>query len=150
MSDAEYNFSDTKPSRRHTWRFLKSSVVQILVSHLKSSGIAIPAGERFVWGIESDSRSEDALTLVVDQGSGSLRDAVPPDTVQPKSSWIATSERAPTEKDADRYGDVLATYRSAENSASSPKAKGFQAVAGSPDVWPYWMPIPALPEQGGK
>ena len=54
--------------------------------------------------------------------------------------WRKTEENPPTEKDA-AYGKVIAFYRWAK----AAQAAKWDFVAGAPNVFPLWMPMPEVP-----
>lgn len=56
--------------------------------------------------------------------------------------WRKTAECPPTENDA-AYGKVIAFYRWAK----AAQAAKWDFVAGAPDTFPLWMPMPELPEE---
>ena len=56
------------------------------------------------------------------------------------SGWVKTSDRLPTEADADRKLNVFVWTHSGGHVVN------YQRVIGTPDFYPYWMPIPPLPE----
>lgn len=56
--------------------------------------------------------------------------------------WRKTAENPPTEKDAV-HGNVLVKYMDATFAQSAT----WDIVAGAPDTFPLWMPMPKLPEE---
>lgn len=56
--------------------------------------------------------------------------------------WRKTAENPPTEKDAV-HGNVLVKYMDATFAQSAT----WDIVAGAPDTFPLWMPMPELPEE---
>jgi hypothetical protein len=56
--------------------------------------------------------------------------------------WRKTAECPPTENDA-AHGKVLVKYMDATFAQSAT----WDIVAGAPDTFPLWMPIPELPEE---
>ena len=57
------------------------------------------------------------------------------------SPWVKTSDRLPTENDADGFGYVLAWCSCVGGMEITARE-----VMESPNAYPYWMPIPPLPE----
>ena len=55
--------------------------------------------------------------------------------------WIPSSKRAPTEKDADRNGCVLARTLVNTNTTTD-----FKHVRNDREFYPYWMPLPEPPK----
>lgn len=56
--------------------------------------------------------------------------------------WRKTAECPPTENDA-AYGNVLVNYKNTTFTQSAT----WDIVAGAPETFPLWMPIPELPEE---
>lgn len=56
--------------------------------------------------------------------------------------WRKTAECPPTEKDAV-YGNVLVNYKNTTFTQSAT----WDIVAGAPETFPLWMPMPKLPEE---
>ena len=56
--------------------------------------------------------------------------------------WRKTAECPPTEKDA-AYGNVLVNYKNTTFTQSAT----WDIVAGAPETFPLWMPMPELPEE---
>ena len=56
--------------------------------------------------------------------------------------WRKTAECPPTEKDAV-YGNVLVNYKNTTFTQSAT----WDIVAGAPETFPLWMPMPELPEE---
>ena len=59
----------------------------------------------------------------------------------PRNPWVKTSDRLPTENDADGFGYVLAWCSCVGGMEITARE-----VMESPNAYPYWMPIPPLPE----
>ena len=60
-----------------------------------------------------------------------------------KGPWVKTADRLPTEADADNTMCwVLATTISSD----LPMPEAIAYIRANPDNYPYWMPIPPLPE----
>lgn len=57
------------------------------------------------------------------------------------SPWVKTADRLPTENDADGFGYVLAWCSYVGGMEITARE-----VMESPNAYPYWMPIPPLPE----
>ena len=57
------------------------------------------------------------------------------------NQWVKTSDRLPTENDADGFGYVLAWCSCVGGMEITARE-----VMESPNAYPYWMPIPPLPE----
>ena len=57
------------------------------------------------------------------------------------SPWVKTADRLPTENDADGFGYVLAWCSCVGGMEITARE-----VMESPNAYPYWMPIPPLPE----
>lgn len=55
--------------------------------------------------------------------------------------WVKTTDRLPTEADADRKLNVFVRTHSGGHVVN------YQSVIESPDFYPWWMPIPPLPEK---
>ena len=65
------------------------------------------------------------------------------DTNVARSPWVKTSDRLPTEADADKSKCwVLAVTKS----CTLPMPTAIAYIRANPDRYPYWMPIPTLPE----
>ncbi len=60
------------------------------------------------------------------------------------SPWVKTADRLPTEADAGYNEEVITFYRDGETESVSCDYWAF--VAKHPEYFPYWMPIPPLPE----
>ena len=65
-----------------------------------------------------------------------------PAVVPDAQRWRKTAEEPPTENDA-AYGKVIAFYRWAK----AAQAAKWDFVAGAPDTFPLWMPMPELPKE---
>lgn len=65
-----------------------------------------------------------------------------PAVVPDVQRWRKTAEEPPTENDA-AYGKVIAFYRWAK----AAQAAKWDFVAGAPDTFPLWMPMPELPKE---
>ena len=61
--------------------------------------------------------------------------------------WVRTADRLPTEADAGYNEEVITFYRDGETESVSCDYWAF--VAKHPEHFPYWMPIPPLPENAG-
>lgn len=55
--------------------------------------------------------------------------------------WVKTADRLPTEADANRKLNVFVWTHSGGHVVN------YQSVIESPDFYPWWMPIPPLPEE---
>jgi hypothetical protein len=76
----------------------------------------------------SDKRFRDAMHMAAD----SLR------------GWVKTADRLPTEADAGYGNDVVAIYR--KGKTESLGCNSWVFVASYPQFFPYWLPLPKLPE----
>jgi hypothetical protein len=72
--------------------------------------------------------------------SDGLRDGAP--------KWIKTADRVPTKADSNSDWDVIAVYDCPEENEQYVVTKYWKYVAESPEDYPYWMPMPKLPEGG--
>ena len=61
-----------------------------------------------------------------------------------RSGWVKTAERPPTEADAGYNEEVVALYRHEETEVVG--CDYWKFVAKNPGYFPYWMPLPKLPE----
>ncbi len=68
-----------------------------------------------------------------------LADSAP--TVSP---WVKTSDRLPTEADAD---NTMCWVLATTISSNPPMPEAISYIRANPDNYPYWMPIPPLPEK---
>lgn len=76
-NEPEHRSTDTQASTRHTFSFTREQVIRILASQIQM----IPNGERFLWGLESEPRRDEALTLVIDEQPK-------PEPPKPREFWI--------------------------------------------------------------
>lgn len=58
--------------------------------------------------------------------------------------WVKTADRLPTEADAEHDGEILTLYQDDETTMLG--CDYWAYVAKFPEQFPYWMPIPPLPE----
>ena len=63
------------------------------------------------------------------------------------SPWVKTSDRMPTEADAGVNKEVVTIYDDGDTRIMG--ADYWAYVATHPEHFPYWMPIPPLPEVEG-
>ena len=88
------------------------------------------------------SRFEQALCLAVN----ALR--------QP-SGWVRTADRVPTQEDSNYDLDVIAVYNCCDEifkvlgQEHLIVSKYWKYIAESPEHYPYWQPLPPLPETVG-
>ncbi len=64
-----------------------------------------------------------------------------------RSGWVKTSERLPAEADAGYNEEVVALYRDGDTETVG--CDYWKYVAKHPEYFPYWMPLPKLPEVEG-
>lgn len=65
-----------------------------------------------------------------------------------KGPWVKTADRAPTRVDAQRVGHydlIIAMWT--DYKAVEVLAVGYSAVTTSPNFYPYWMPVPPIPQE---
>lgn len=63
------------------------------------------------------------------------------------SPWVKTADRLPTREDTQRIGHydlIMAMWT--DGTDVEVAAVGCGAVTTSPSFYPYWMPVPPLPE----
>ena len=60
-----------------------------------------------------------------------------------RSPWVKTSDRLPTEADAD---NTMCWVLATTISSNLPMPEAIAYIRANPDNYPYWMPIPPLPE----
>ncbi|NCB75173.1 MAG: hypothetical protein EOM51_10590 [Clostridia bacterium] len=63
--------------------------------------------------------------------------------VAKRSPWVKTSDRLPTEADAD---NTMCWVLATTISSNLPMPEAIAYIRANPDNYPYWMPIPSLPE----
>jgi len=63
------------------------------------------------------------------------------------SPWVKTSDRLPTEADAGVDEEIVAIYDDGETRVMGPDYWAY--VAKVPERFPYWLPVPKLPEVEG-
>lgn len=97
---------------------------------------------------------EDAVKLEKESGDGvfnvtihceneqEMDEAVALLNLANRMHWRKTAENPPTEKDA-AYGKVIAIYTDAKFAQAAP----WDFVAVDPQNFPFWMPMPKLPEE---
>lgn len=112
---------------------------------------AEPKMERWLSRLQAQ---EDAVKLEKECGKGvfdvtihceneqEMDEAVALLNLANRMHWRKTAENPPTEKDA-AYGKVIAFYRWAK----AAQAAKWDFVAGAPDAFPLWMPMPELQEE---
>jgi hypothetical protein len=61
--------------------------------------------------------------------------------------WVRTADRLPTEADAGYNEEVVTFYRDTETEMVG--CDYWKHVAKYPENFPYWMPLPKLPEVEG-
>jgi hypothetical protein len=71
--------------------------------------------------------------------SDGLRDGAP--------KWIKTADRLPTEADAGVDEEIVTIYDDGETRVMGPDYWAY--VAKVPERFPYWLPVPKLPEVEG-
>jgi hypothetical protein len=64
------------------------------------------------------------------------------------SPWVKTADRLPTSKDENGFGVVVAYNPELGGNEEFGYGACIRAwcVSLNPEQWPYWMPIPPLPE----
>lgn len=62
-------------------------------------------------------------------------------------NWIATEKQPPTDADADKHGDVI-TIKQYINGQAGINVVNYLEVISYPNVYPFWLPVPAFPEGG--
>ena len=60
-----------------------------------------------------------------------------------RSRWVKTLDRLPTEADAD---NTMCWVLATTISSNLPMPEAISYIRANPDNYPYWMPIPPLPE----
>lgn len=60
--------------------------------------------------------------------------------------WNVTAERAPTKKDADRHGRILVVGVNTEG-VTWQELVDVDYVIENPVDYPYWLPMPSIPER---
>ena len=60
-----------------------------------------------------------------------------------RSPWVKTSDRLPTEADAD---NTMCWVLATTISSNLPMPEAIAYIRANPDRYPYWMPIQPLPE----
>ena len=60
-----------------------------------------------------------------------------------RSPWVKTSDRLPTEADAD---NTMCWVLATTISSNLPMPEAIAYIRANPDRYPYWMPIPPFPE----
>ena len=68
-------------------------------------------------------------------------------TVPTVSPWMKTSDRLPTEADAGVDEEILTIYDDGETRVMGTDYWAY--VAKVPERFPYWLPVPKLPEVEG-
>lgn len=76
--------------------------------------------------------TSDARDIIIAAHNAALRQQVP--------AWICSSDRPPTEKDADKFGRVIFQTEAKETFVSD--WRDFEIMR-----WPHWMAIPSLRQQ---
>ena len=66
-----------------------------------------------------------------------------------RQGWVRTADRVPTKADSNSDWDVIAVYDCPEENEQYVGTKYWKRVAESPEDYPYWMPLPKLPEVEG-
>ena len=66
------------------------------------------------------------------------------DTNVARSPWVKTSDRLPTEADAGVDEKILTIYDDGETRVMGTDYWAYVAMV--PEVFPYWTPVPKLPE----
>jgi N-acetyl-beta-hexosaminidase len=61
--------------------------------------------------------------------------------------WVKTADRLPTEADAGYNEEVVTLYRDRDTELAG--CDYWKYVAKNPECFPYWMPLPKLPEVEG-
>ena len=64
-----------------------------------------------------------------------------------RSGWVRTADRVPTEADAGVDEEILTIYDDGETRVMG--ADYWAYVAKVPERFPYWLPVPKLPEVEG-
>lgn len=112
---------------------------------------AEPKMERWLSRLQAQ---EDAVKLEKECGKGvfdvtihceneqEMDEAVALLNLANRMHWRKTAETPPTEKDA-AYGKVIAIYTDAKFAQAAP----WDFVAVDPQNFPFWMPMPELPEE---
>jgi hypothetical protein len=87
---------------------------------------------------------DDDIT-VDEEKIGAVRLAI---AALPGPEWVRTADRLPTEADAG-YNEVVvvALYRNSDTETVG--CDYWKYVAKNPEYFPYWMPLPKLPEVEG-
>lgn len=60
-----------------------------------------------------------------------------------RGPWVKTSDRLPTEADAD---NTMCWVFATTKSSNLPMPEAIAYIRANPDDYPYWMPIPPLQE----
>ena len=61
------------------------------------------------------------------------------------SQWVKTTDRLPTKEDAD---NTMCWVLATTISSNLPMPEAIAYIRENPDRYPYWMPIPPLPDAG--
>lgn len=64
-------------------------------------------------------------------------------TAELRNLWVKTADRLPTESDAD---NTMCWVLATTISSNLPMPEPIAYIRANPDRYPYWMPIPPLPE----
>ena len=65
-----------------------------------------------------------------------------------RNPWVKTADKLPTEADAGYGDEILTLYQDSETMMQGCDYWAF--VAKHPEYFPYWMPLPPLPETAGS
>lgn len=63
--------------------------------------------------------------------------------------WVKTSDRLPKSRDENGFGVIVAYNPELGNKHDHGYAACIRAWCVDPQSWPYWMPLPKLPEVDG-
>ena len=80
---------------------------------------------------------------VVDEAISAAIKLLADDTNVARSPWVKTSDRLPTEADAD---NTMCWVLATTISSNLPMLEAISYIRANPDNYPYWMPIPPMPE----
>ena len=86
--------------------------------------------------------SEDAAMLWPEDVIDAIK-LLAADTNVARSPWVKTSDRLPTEADAD---NTMCWVLATTISSNLPMPEAIAYIRANPDRYPYWMPIQPLPE----
>ena len=86
----------------------------------------------FLNGLRSNNNCDETIDMAIDALRG--------------PEWVRTADRVPTKADANKWGNVATVFYYITGEARV-VTWPWDLTAQEPENYPYWMPLPKLPEE---